>query len=377
MSLMQPMNRHPSTITANNAGTLAWAGLVAVTAACLLWLVTTQEQQTWTRSTVPLTVAGEHYRVDDSTLVWLRDFSTGHFTAARDMTRDEMASEIDRHLDVIFTAAGSRIPVFADWYFSLGGEYSRLTMAALAFANLAEPGYVAAKAAETLLPEALWEQDLATMQQRMSDTLASSQQQLRISWLNTVTERLAPYRVPPPISSNTATADAEPLALDQLLAALMEREQDALQLRIGISTLAAGGAAAGPALWRAAGARNPAAAGRAAARSAGRGAARAGSAATTGTTLCAPAGMAAVGCGVIAGATAWLVTDWLLLRLDEHRNRDELEQALHEGLDLMREALRAEMLAGYDRMLDAYFNRVDEDIRTGFVPARAGSRALR
>ncbi len=349
------------------------AGLAVVTLATvtLLWLVTSHEQHGWSRATIPLTVAGEHYRVDPAVLSWLSDFSTGHFAAAQGATRDEVIAELDVRLQQVFATAVDRIPAFADWYYSLGGEYSRLAMAALAFANLAESGYVAAQAAQMLLPEEQWADDLLALQQAAAQALATRQSELHHSWLTALTARLAPYRVPAPAEGDPAMP-AQALALDPLLASLLVREADALQTRVSLSTLTAGGVAAGPALWRAAGARNPAVAGRAAARSAGRGAARAGSAATTGTTLCAPAGVAAIGCGLVAGAAAWLATDWLLLRLDEHINRDELEQALKEGLEQLHADMRTELVAGYDLLLDRHFDQIQTELRSGFIPARAG-----
>jgi hypothetical protein len=344
----------------------------------LVWLATDREQLRHTPAAVhPLTLAGEHYRVDDGMLSWLLRYTELQFTDGEIAARELVAADLSQRLDGIFARVDQRIPAFADWYYSLAGEYSRLAMGALAWVNLSEPGYVAAQAATMLFPDEAWAADLGWLEHETTAQLLAHQQQVRKGWLAGLTDRLAPHRVPPPLPGAAASvpSGAEPLHIDRLLAQMAEREREALQTRVTLSTLAAGGAAAGPALWRAAGARNPAAAGRAAARTAGRGASRAGSAAAGGTAICAPAGAAAVGCGLVAGAAAWLATDWLLLRLDEHLNRDELVESLQSGLAALRDQIERELIAGYDQALERHYSQVREEIRDGFVPARAGARA--
>jgi hypothetical protein len=352
------------------------AAAVALTAAALVWLVLQGGQQAFTPVPVhPLTLAGEHYRVDDRMLTWLRHYSELQFADGEIAARELVAAELATRLDEVFARVNRRIPEFADWYYSLTGEYSRIAMGALAWANLAEPGYVAAQAAAILFPDESWSAELGWLEHETTARLLAHQQAVRDGWLAGLRDRLAAHRVPPPLPAAATGGESsrETLRIDRLLAQIAASERASFESRITLSTLAAGGAAAGPALWRAAGARNPAAAGRAAARSAGRGASRAGSAAAGGSALCAPAGAAALGCGLVAGAAAWLATDWLLLRVDEHLNRDELTASLETGLAALRAQLEQELLAGYDIALTRHYQGVREEIHAGFVPARAGS----
>jgi hypothetical protein len=348
---------------------------VLLTAGALVWLAADREQLRHTPAAVhPLTLAGEHYRVDDRLLASLLRYSEIQFTDGEVAAREVVAAELAQRLDDIFARVHRRVPEFADWYYSLAGEYSRIAMGALAWANLTEPGYVAAHAATMLFPDEAWAADLGWLEYETAARLRAHQQQIREGWLAGLTERLAAHRVPSPLPTAAASeqTDSAPVRIDQLLAQLTEREREALETRVAISTLAGGGAAAGTALWRAAGARNPAAAGRAAARTAGRGASRAGTAAASSTALCAPAGAAAIGCGVIAGAATWLAVDWLLLRVDEQLNREELVASLESGLAALRAEIEQELIAGYDRALAGHYSAVREEIRGSFVPARAG-----
>ncbi|HEX7082187.1 MAG TPA: hypothetical protein VF329_14350, partial [Gammaproteobacteria bacterium] len=252
----------------SRAGLYAPALLVPVAAGALLWAVTHVPQREWApRDEVPVSFAGEHYRVGPEELRWLESFSTLHFTEGEAAAREIVAAEIDRQLDRTFSRARERLPSFLDWYYSLAGEYSRLAMAALSLAGLAEPGYVAREAASRLLPEEEWAAELASLEQRAAQRLAAHDAEMRAGWVAALSRRLAAHRVPAPLPGADA-ANERTLALDALLQEIAAREQAGLEARLSVSTVAAGGAAAAPALWRAAAARR--AAGRAAARVAGR-----------------------------------------------------------------------------------------------------------
>jgi hypothetical protein len=294
-----------------------------------------------------------------------------HFTAGAEAARELAAAEIAARLDPAFGRAQERLPEFLDWYYSLSGEYSRLAMAALSVAQLAEPDYIAKRAGEMLLPEQAWESDLAALQSAAEERLAAHDGAVRAEWLAQITRKLAPHRIPAPLAGSEAARPA--LQLETLLGKLAEREQSAFQTRVSVSALAAAGAAAGPAVWSAAAARRAAAGGRAvAARAGGRVAARAGSAAAGGAAICAPTGPGALACGLVAGAAVWLGSDWALLRVDEHFNRDELHAALDTGLTELRLQIESTLLDAYDELIAAHYGAVQNEIRDGFVPAEAG-----
>src|SRR5690606_16520573 len=143
--------------------------------------------------------------------------------------------------------------------------------------------------------------------------------------------------------------------------------------RVSISTGAAAvGAVAAPALARAAAVRG----GRAAAsRAAARGASRIGTAALGGAAVCAPGGPAAAACAVLAGAGAWLATDWALLRLDERLHRAELERSFGEALIDLRAEVDRELTAAFDAAIEAHYADAEVEIRRTFVPAHAGRAA--
>src|SRR5690606_3934616 len=130
-----------------------------------------------------------------------------------------------------------------------GGEYSRIAMAALETVELAEPGYVAERAASMLLPESAWTAHLAALEQDAAARLGAHQEALRDAWHGAVERRLAAARVPAPLEAETQRPT---VVLDDLLRDIVARETAALDTRLSISTAAAVGTAAAPALARAA-----------------------------------------------------------------------------------------------------------------------------
>jgi hypothetical protein len=356
----------------------AWLLLVALglALAALGWLVVHEPQRTWSGAErYGVILEDGHYRVDARQWEWLRGFSALHFQEGEQAARALAAAHIDASLDAMFAGVAERLPEFADWYYSLPGEYARLSMLALSWVDLAEDDFVGRRAAAILFPDGAWEVELDALEARTVAGLADHQARVREGWLAELTERLSGSRVPQPLPD--AQRDESPVRIDVLLEQMLARERAALTTRASISALAAGGAAIGPVVWRAASRRIAVTAGRpAAARIAGRGAARAGSAAAGsaaagGAAVCAPGGPLALGCAVIAGTAAWVAADWALLRLDEALHREEMLAALAASLERARSDLQRDLVAVWDAAITDHYGVVQQEISASFVPARA------
>ncbi len=348
---------------------------LAVAMSGFVWLAAGESQRQWGGAAHQQVALGsEYYRVSPLQLGWLQDFSELHFHGGEQEARALVADELNVRLDHAFAGVSARIPEFADWYYSLGGEYSRMSMAALSWVSLADGDFVANRVAATLFPEDSWDRALAEMEGQLAEQLLVHQTTVREGWLAELSDRLSAHRVPAPVAGAGEPDDERRgVRLDLLVSELAQREQAALHTRMSISSAAAGGVAAGPALWRAAHARRAATGSRAvAARGAARGTARAGSAAAGGAVACSPGGPVALGCALVAGAATWIAADWALLRIDEAMNRGELMSTLDAGLAELRTDMEREMLQIYDAMIAAHYASIQEDIRSGFVPAHAG-----
>lgn len=338
-----------------------------VLAAGLLWSITHLPQRSWPgEPQVAMTLDGERYRVPLPEVRWLETFSALHFGEGAEVARAIVQAEAAALLDQAFEQAHARVTEVADWYYSLGGEYSRLLMTGLSHVGVVEPGHAARKTAELLFPENAWAGTLQRLEVRAAARLNAHRIQVREGWLAEVKQRWSERREPPRLPGAESRAVDE-IALDELAQAMVARERDALHSRMAFSALAAGGAAVGTVVWRGA-----ARAGRVASmRLAGRGAARVGSAAAGGAAWCAPAGPGALGCAFLAGAAVWIGTDWALLRADEHLHRDELVEALEAGLRELRDEVERDLLDGYDRIIAAQYDIAHDEIRDTFVPVRA------
>src|SRR5690606_27400212 len=108
-----------------------------------------------------------------------QSFSELHFSAGEREARQVVADAIAARLDPTFAQARARLPEFADWYYSLRGEYSRLAMAALSMADLGGSDYVAERAAEMLFPDRSWEADLEALQRSAEEQLAAHHARIR------------------------------------------------------------------------------------------------------------------------------------------------------------------------------------------------------
>ena len=348
--------------------------LVALAAAAaLVWLVMRVEPLGWSGPPeTDIVVDGARYRLDPDGIREVETLSIEYFAAGGRAARTIVASEIDAALDRLFARARQSIPAFLDEYYSLRGEYARAAISLGALVGLAEPGELEARAASVLLPEDEWVDALARVDEAIAGRLDAHRERLRAGWLAEIAARLEHRRVPEPLPG--ATWARPTLVLDEGLAALFAREQSAFATRQTIGATTAVGAALAPAIARAATRRGGAAA---AARGAARigTAGRVGPAAAGGAAVCSPGGPVAALCAVLAGAAAWLATDWALIELDETLHRDELERTLRAALDELRVRVEADLEAAYGEVLARERAYLEGEIRRTFVPAAAGRRA--
>ncbi|MCB1665408.1 MAG: hypothetical protein KDI28_06480 [Pseudomonadales bacterium] len=339
--------------------------MLLVSASLLLWWQFPQQTpRTWTQHPVrTVALDGNYYALDAEQLDWLSRFTAAHFAEGGELARAQVEAQIQAHLNSSFARVRERLPLFADWYYSLSGEYSRLAMTALSAAKLADGDFVARRAAEVLFPDPVWRDGLNRLEQDTNALLLSERAASRARWLNQIETLLAEQQVPPPIAS--LPADAVPLPLDDMLRHLGTLDDTVLMdQRVAISSAAAAGLA-GSALWRVAVARNALGSARVVAAGTARGGSRVGSVAA-GAAACAPGGPLAVACAVGVGVATWVATDWLLLQADEALNRQDLLNRLESGLQELQTGLQGELMTAYDARIDAMQQESSQQIEESF-----------
>jgi hypothetical protein len=368
----QAVSREPNTL---RRGLTALC--LASCAALLFWQLGGQQARTWSEQELyDVQLSDERYRLDRRQMDWLESLSSQHFDGTQEQALQIARRQISAQLDASFRAVEQRIPLFADWYYSLNGEYSRLSMSVLARLDLAEGDYLSRRASEILFPEAVWE---ATLAQLDTNTVARLDEQWRQStdnWLSRMQGQLALMRVPPPLSESVAQSRASLITLNALAAQIDTLVlPQAMSVRLAASSVGTMGLA-GPALWRAVVARNSVNTARlASAEVAALGASRGGSA-VAGAAICLPGGPIAIACAAVAGAATWIATDWLLLQVDEAMNREALVMSLEEGLASLRTGLEQELIEAYDQGIEQWRANTQSVIENTFSLVEANAKPL-
>lgn len=233
------------------------------------------------------------------------------------MTDDEIGARIYERLEPVYAPVHAAVPGYADFHYSVLGEYTELTEAAL--------GQMAGAMEARLY---------AGFEARLTEATG------RIE-----AERAAVF------AANLQSGVAAELPEGTLLGEATRVAMADAVARVRLSApLAAVSAATGPAavkavaatLARKLGARIAAKAG---AKVAGKGAGVLGGAGT-GAGFCAPGGpLASAACGIIGGVVAWVAVDYAAIKLDEYFNRDEFEADLHKLIEEDRAAMAAALRA--------------------------------
>ena len=268
-----------------------------------------------------------------------------------------LEAHIDSAVEAAFAPVHDRVGDFADWYYSLTGEYLRYAHAI--GGDMSD--YLREKLRETLFVPAALDANVDNMFDALNAEITARLKQSggRLSEnLALVLEAHArPLRPGEPLIGDTLDLDALLTGRLAVTARDIDRQLFSALAATGTGVAVAKGLGAvvmKKTLAKVAGTKTFGLAasllGKLAAKTAVKGGgvlAGAGS----GAALCAPSGPGAVVCGAVGGLIAWLVTDKMAIELDEALNRDEFEADIHAAIDAQQKALKAQLRQVYGRLL--------------------------
>lgn len=338
----------------------------------LLWLAIDQRealQDLWRdEPTLAIEIGGAYHRMPAADALELDALARTHLQASQTGLQQDLSLLVDQELDRLFADVHDRVPAFADWHFSLAGEYSRITYWLLDQAGMMDRDAVLERLQRELFDDTEYAIRLQRLNRAGAMAMQDHHQAMRAAWIDQVLQR---------VSGQGLAADSIPeremrLSLDELLPALDQRSGPDFESRLATSATAASGAGAAAVTARLLGRRAlGAAGGSVAARGASRGAARAGPAAGAAAAVCGPTVVGAPLCGVLAFGLTWVVTDWGLLRFDAWRHQDALEAELHASITDLREDLESQILAHWTFVAEQQHADLRRSVERSFIPVRA------
>ncbi|WP_024326378.1 hypothetical protein [Thioalkalivibrio sp. AKL19] len=342
--------------------------MILLASLALLWLASQHEPRTW-EGDQPLTLqlGEQRYQLDRERLTALERYTLEWLEAGDTAARAHWQDRVDAELAARFEALHARVPEVADWYYSLGAEYARLWQRGAQWLSDAEPDAPARMLRERLLPEALWERALQDLATRVEWGVDEQQRQVRDAWRLELAERLADARIPdpPPRAGGRSAVETEQ---GHALQTALDVDLERFDQRTGLAaTAAAGTGLATPLIARAVQVRLAA---RATQTGLARSLGRAGRAGALGAGVCAWSGPFSLGCGITAAGVTIIGVDWLLLRLDETRHREDLEQALHEALDALQAETRLAWQQAIAERVEARHAASRTSVESTFQPWR-------
>ncbi|MBS0001967.1 MAG: hypothetical protein KFF45_02700 [Thioalkalivibrio sp.] len=360
------MNMH--TQTRGIAGNAARALGLVLALALLTALVI--DQRPWDRllasdSRVGVVIEGQRFQLaaEDAGIVEQR--AAGHADRGAAEASDAAARLVSAELDVLFERLSARVPAYADWYFSLRGEYTRLWLLVLRWGGLLTADPVVYKGVELVFAGDELAGQIGAIEGRVAGLLAGRARELRTAWIEELLGMSGEHR-----AESAPGAPATVVVLDDLVAEFGGHGGSEFLTRLSASSAGAASAGAlGPLTARLALRSSAAAAGgrSLALKGAGRGAAKAGSAGV-GILGCAASGPAAWACALAVGGAAWLATDWALLSADEWRNRDALIADWEQRLALLRAELEQSLLEHYGQAIEAWHEGMRLEVERSFSP---------
>ncbi|MCA1806008.1 MAG: hypothetical protein LC646_11915 [Xanthomonadaceae bacterium] len=351
-----------------------WAGfLIILLAAVLLalfagirgtaqWAALQLEEKTqpptlWSEVVQITLLGGETLHLDPAALPALQARTHDWIDQQEHEARQRLEQELNRGYEVLLDQTLAQVPRFADWYYSLQGEYARLFHAALGEL----PRFVAERMVEHVFEPAATAASLDELFTRLDQEL---DQELRMA----AQEANALLAI---LVRELAVEPEGPVELRVVESrGLGDGLSTRLEPRLGLApedlarqgAAASAGALAGVVAMKKLGL---ATAGKLGLKAAGGALTGAGGGAATGAALCgasvvaAPlvAGCALVG-GIVAGIGTWVLVDKGALEAEEYLRRDAFEAELREAIRGEFEQLRADAQRQYTGALGGGFTQL-------------------
>ncbi len=315
-----------------------------------------------------IVLEGEMFPVDRDTAERMAERSQARATMGRLEAERRVHDRVGGELDALFAAVHARLPDLADWYFSMPGEYARLSMLLLEQSGLSQGDYLASRTVAILFDGDDPAESLARVESLVEGELAEHALELRAAWLAELIGLAQDSRL-------ASRGSAPDLALQ--LDALADEfgGQGSREFMARVSTGSASAAASGAAALvmarlgtRAGGA--ALAGSRASARIAGQGVARLGTAGA-GSLGCAAAGPAALGCVVLVATATWVTADWALLEMDERLHRDERIAGWEARLRQLRVEMEEHLIRHYQDAIVEWHAALELEVERSFSPLTA------
>lgn len=265
--------------------------------------------------------------------------------------KSEIDTLIDEKIDAVFTPVYGQIPKFADFHYSVTGEYTEI-VAALS-------GEMGSRVQEILFKQVGFETNLQNeftaitnlTQEKISGAMGrvNANIQNKIGLGNddmnilTKTLHLTIQDVKKRFSSleySTIRGVGVTLGLTAAGTVLAKTMGKKLAVKVAAKTAVKTSAKAGGVLG--------------------------GAGAAAG--VCAAGGPIAAGvCGIVGGTIAWLAVDKLIVEIDEHFNRDEFEQELRTMVDEQKQEIKKGLKDSYSSVLATLADEHKNKIKSGVM----------
>ena len=216
--------------------------------------------------------------------------------------------DINALLDTVYGPAYDAIPAYADFHYSVLGEYVELT-----------------ESVTGQMSNALYERLFDGFEQRLTSATSLLDQRYVEEYQSILQERIAEQVSPEGISQ----------PLGEVSNSVLQDAIDRAHTTLPLATVAAGIVGSGSLKVVSATIAKKLAA-KVAAKASAKGLAKGGGVLTGaggGALLCSWSGPGAAVCGIVGGAAAWFLTDAVVINIDEYFNREEFEAELRSILD--------------------------------------------
>lgn len=326
------------------------------------------------RTLVKILIRGNEQHVDQHLLPSLFPQAQETLSNARTQTREAIHREIDLRMSQAFVPVIKRVPHFADWFYSLQGEYSRY--AAALTGNVV--GFLKNQMTQRVFASAHFSERLEKNLRALDQHLVADLQATSDTLKNDLLTAIMPHTIPVDDTPSRQVEMGETLDLDEIFVDTLAVTEAGISRQVlngltatGVGVLTAkgmGAVVAKNAAAKFAGTKTFQAAAALLAKLAAKASVKGGGslgAAATGLAFCSPGGFVALVCGAAAGVATWITVDKVFIEFDEAINRHAFERDLRQAILAEHERLKAQLKDTYGKVIDEQYAQIAHRLEQG------------
>ncbi len=324
--------------------------------------VTTPEKQKEVKKVVQFLMDKDAVNIQEKDIKLLQSQTTSKLNQLKIKAISNSENAIDHKVDEIFVETSKNIKNYADWYYSLSGDYARTYKSLKGDVN----EFLLNKMQEIVYQPTAFDVKLNSLQQELNQVTSDEIQQAKAEMAQNIGEFITKYKIQDDeniqINSSINLSESFKKSFSIPTATIAQRAM------VKFSGLALGTFAVKVLTTKLLAKKTFQVAAASFAKLIVKKTGSVLGSSAIGTGVCAAAGPAALLCGATAGLATWVAVDKAGIKIDEHLHRKKFEMEIQQALNEQNDEIKNKLKSIYGDILNQSFTDINNQISNAVEP---------